>query len=45
MGLNSDEDRASVMNDDECAAAESGDEIVDKTISQSPMKNQTRCKS
>ncbi len=39
------EDSASDRDGDECAAAESDEEIVNETILQSPMKIQTRCKS
>ena len=36
------EDSASDKDGDECATAESDDEIVDETVSPSPMKNHTR---
>ncbi len=39
------EDNASDKHGDECAAAESEEEIMDETIQQSPMENQTRSKS
>ena len=39
------EDSASDNDSNECAAAESEDEIVDGTVPQSPMKNRTRIKS
>jgi hypothetical protein len=39
------EDSAPDEDGNECAAAESDEEIVDETIRQSPMKNRTRSKS
>ncbi len=39
------EDCTSDEDGDDCAAAESDEEIVDETSQQSPMKNQTRSKS
>ncbi len=39
------EDSASDKDGDECAAAESDEEIVDETIPLSPMRNRTRSKS
>ena len=39
------EDSALDEDGNECAAAESDEEIVDETLHQSPMKNSTRSKS
>ncbi len=39
------EDSASDKEGNECAAAESDDDIMDETILQSPVKNRTRSKS